>query len=404
MSPRLEEAPARTGRSMVVLLVVLVIAVVLVLLARVRPRNELLDPASGSRSGARGLVLVLQSVGASVKTTATVPVTGDGVNRVVVLVDTLSDNQRQALDVWVEDGGIAVVADPNSPYSGPGAVFTEANAVADDIAQGVCSIPALDKVRIVSFGALSRDGLTITRNPGEDDGSADARQFSFAAGQRHCFGSDQAAFVVTRARGSGLFVSLGENWVFTNELLPSSDNAALATALMAPTKGGHVVILHGTASRERSTTGITRGGDKTLLQLVPKQVWIGIAGLVLAFGVFSLAAGWRVGRPVTERPLVPIASSELVLSTAHLMQRAGHCQRAADLIRYQFHRDLCARYGIDPSLPLDYLDSVIFTRVGDPGRLAPRAVIDVLRSGEVSTTASLTSLARTVRQLRNETM
>src|ERR1700710_2482581 len=109
MSPRVQDAPTRTGRSILVLVVIAALAVGLALLARVRPRSELLDPSSGAATGARGLVLVLQSVGASVRTTATVPAAATagsagsgGVERVVVLVDRLSEVQRAALDRWVE--------------------------------------------------------------------------------------------------------------------------------------------------------------------------------------------------------------------------------------------------------------------------------------------------------------
>ncbi len=403
MSPRAQEASQRTGRAIAVLVLILAVAVGLALLARVRPRNELLDPASGSSSGARGLVLVLQSVGATVKTTATVPHPGDGIDRVVVLVDHLSDAQRQSLDEWIGAGGIAVVADPNSPYQGGDARFSSANAAPTDIGKGTCSIAALSKLRSISLTPTASTGLGTVTASGTDGGVDDARELTVRDGQRHCFGSATSAFVVVRSQGNGFVVGLGENWIFSNELLASGDNAALGTALMAPTASSHVVILHGTGPAKR-TADVVAGGDKTLLQLVPTQVWIGISGLVLAFGVFAIAAGWRVGRPVVERPLVPIASSDLVVSTARLMQRAGHTQRAAELMRYEFHRDLCAAYSIDATASLDELDRTICTRLSDQGRLVRRQLIDVLRASDVSTPAALAALSRQIRHLRNETL
>ena len=404
MSPRVQDAPARTGRAIVVLLVMAAVAVGLALLARVKPRNEILDPASGSASGARGLVLVLQSVGASVKTTSTVPSAGGPrVDRVVVLVDHLSDAQREQLDKWVSSGGIAVVADPNSPYQGSDATFSSGRAAPSDIDKGDCTIAALAKLSSVSLHPNPEPRIGDHTGTGADDGVADARELSVAAGDTGCFGTPSAAFVVARQRGAGFIVGLGENWILSNQMLASGDNAALATALMAPTDSSKVVILHGTGAAKR-TANVVAGGDKSLLQLVPTQVWIGIAGLVLAFVVFSIAAGWRVGRPVVERPLVPIAGSDLVVSTARLMQRAGHTQRAAELMRYQFHRDLCATYSIDPAAPLDVLDRSVCARLDDHARLAPRQLIDVLKVTDVPDAASLTDLARQIRHLRNETL
>ena len=405
MSPRAQEAPQRTGRAIVVLVVILAVAVGLALLAGVRPRNELLDPASGSSSGAHGLVLVLQSVGATVKTTATVPHPGDGIDRVVVLVDHLSDAQRLSLDEWIGAGGIAVVADPNSPYEGGDARYSSANAAPTDIGKGTCSIAALSKLSSISLTptVAARTGIGTVTASGTDGGVDDARELTVRDGQRHCFGNATSAFVVVRSQGNGFVVGLGENWIFSNELLASGDNAALGTALMAPTAATHVVILHGTGPAKR-TADVVAGGHKTLLQLVPTQVWIGISGLVLAFGVLAIAAGWRVGRPVVERPLVPIASSDLVVSTARLMQRAGHTQRAAELMRYEFHRDLCAAYSIDATASLDELDRTICTRLSNPGRLAPRQLIDVLRATAISTPAALAALSRQIRHLRNETL
>jgi hypothetical protein len=94
----------------------------------------------------------------------------------------------------------------------------------------------------------------------------------------------------------------------------------------------------------------------------------------------------------------------IVWSLLRLMQRAGHTQRAAELMRYQFHRDLCATYSIDPAASLDVLDRSVCARLADPARLAPRQLIDVLKVTDVPDAASLTDLARQIRHLRNETL
>jgi hypothetical protein len=111
------------------------------------------------------------------------------------------------------------------------------------------------------------------------------------------------------------------------------------------------------------------GGGRTLLDLVRPGVWMGIVLAALAFVVLAAARGIRVGRPVVERPPVPIAAAALVSATGNLLERAGHDRRAGELLRFRLHRDLCGEYGVDPDGSLERLDEVLVARAGlEPGR------------------------------------
>lgn len=360
MSPAPGPVSGSGSRSALAVLAITVLAIGLALLARATPRQELLDPSSGAPNGARGLRLLLAEVGADVSVGADVPTAGDGVDRLVVLVDRLSERQRSEALSWADRGGVLVVADPDSPMLADlAAVAGAATPSPSGIERADCSIGSLQKLRALSLTVISRGDETIV------GGTEDARYLHVPELGSGCFGSAREAFVVAAPRGAGLVVGLGENRVFSNVLLSRLDNAPLATALLAPSSGTRVRILRGTGSALPDHLG----GDRTLLDLVRPGVWMGIVLGAVAFVVLAAARGIRVGRPVVERPPVPIAAAALVSATGNLLERARHDHRAGELLRFRLHRDLCNEFGVDPTAPLEMLDDVLVARAGlAPGR------------------------------------
>src|SRR5690606_16070038 len=84
-------------------------------LVRAKPAPGPFDPRSSSPNGMRGLALLLEQYGASVHAGDDVPDPRSGA-RVLVVGDDLDDGQRADLAAFVTAGGIAVIADPASPY------------------------------------------------------------------------------------------------------------------------------------------------------------------------------------------------------------------------------------------------------------------------------------------------
>lgn len=360
MSPRRTVAEQSTGaKAAIGTLVVLLVAIGMMLLVRAAPRTQPFDPRSEADDGARGLVVLLERFGAQVDVVRTVPSAGtSGARRVLVLQDRLNDAQRAQLDHFVRDGGVAVVADPTSPFAkGPGiadiegsAVFAGGDAEAEsNVAPGACDVGAVTHLR----GLFVPLGVRLPVGDGESS----------------CFGDGVHAFLTVHPTGAGVVVALGDNALFTNQYLRFADNAGLATALLAPEQGAKVSIVLGAEAPKTSADIGT--GDKKLLDLVRPGVWMALTQLVVAFAVFSVSRAIRPGRPVREPEQVPVAGSELVVATGQLMQRAGHAERAGWLLRAGLFRDLCAQMRVPTATSVESLDAVVASRTSTPpGRVA----------------------------------
>ena len=373
------------GRVGVTALMLLVAAVGMVLLLRARPDPQPFDPRSESADGARGLVVLLQSQGASVEVVRSAPAPGAD-RRVLVLEDRLDDDQREALQAFVDAGGVAVVADPASALAGvPGGINTVTDELPPfagnqleqqiNVPLGQCEIAALTHLR----GVFVRSGTRF-----------------LDAGSSSCFRNESGAFAVVHPRGAGLFVQLGDNELFTNALLRYADNGPLATALLAPAEGARVDILLGAEAAK--TSADIGSGDDTLVDLVRPGVWMAFVQLGIAFVIFAVARAIRPGRPVREPEQVPIAGSELVVATGNMMQRARHAERAGWLLRGNLYRSLCSMFHLPATTSIEALDATVAAHTPVP----PGRVAAVLQH-DVSDEAGLLWLGNELQTIRDMT-
>ncbi|MBI4883253.1 MAG: DUF4350 domain-containing protein [Actinobacteria bacterium] len=359
-APQASSTGSRVGISALILVLV---AAVMLLLVRAEPETEPFDPRSSAALGARGLVLLLEEQGAAVDVVRNAPNVGTGVDpssRVLVLQDRLDAAQRRDLLQFVDGGGLAVMADPDSTILESllvGETIESGNPTFPDndiapqvnVELGECDIPTLARLR----------GLFVTT----------AVRYVVPEDARSCFVSEAGAFAVVREHGAGLIVQLGDNELFTNHLLRYADNGPLATALLAPSADAHVSILLGKGAAKSAADIGT--GDKTLSDLLRPSVWMGLTQLAIAFVIFAIARAVRPGRPVREPDQVPIAGSALVVATGTLMRRAGHAERAAWMLRGNLYRLLCRRFHLPSTTPIELLDEAVATNTSlAPGRLA----------------------------------
>ena len=381
MSPRQGHVESGNGlKAALGALVVVLIAVGMMFLLRARPGSEPFDPRSGSPDGTRGLVLLLERYGADVTVSRAIPDEDSGAT-VLVLVDVLDDTERQQLRDYANAGGVVVVADPASPFvdgvvtspvpDGGGSGDTVGQQA--NIDRGVCDIGALGHLR----GVFSPGGV----------------MYSTAKAGSTCFGGPTRAFTLATGEGDGVIVTLGDNRIFTNRLLPYADNSGLATALLAPQPGGQVTIVRGAAAPK--TVSDIGTGEKTLSDLISPSVWMAITMLAVSFVVLAFARAIRPGRPVREPEQVPIAGSELVAATGNLMQRARHAGRASWLLRGDTYRLLCRRLRLPANASIADVDAASAAQLGTrPGQVAD------LLNREPANDAELLALSAQLDQLR----
>lgn len=387
MSPKLNTpSGGGAGRGLITALLILIVAVVMLLIVRARPSVERYDPRSGDDGGTRGLVLLLERIGADVEISRSVPQMGTDA-RLLIIDDRLTGTQRSDVLQFAEQG-VVVVADPDSTlHGGPGEeggsevvgdgfVVGGSRSSAEDEANvplGACDIPALQHLR----GAFVDEGLL----------------YPVAPGTRSCFGDGNNALVFEQLVGDGRIVAIGDNDMFTNSLLRFADNGGLAAALLAPQPGDDVVIVIG--GEAPKTADDIGSGDKTLADLVRPGVWMALVQLGLAFLIFAVAAGVRGGRPVKEGRPVPLEGSEFVVANGNLMQRAGHDERAAYLLRADLHRWLCTRYSLPPATTIEAIDHHVATR-----ERVPVGTVSALLQANAAGGAELMNLSRRVASFR----
>jgi hypothetical protein len=213
-------------------------------------------------------------------------------------------------------------------------------------------------------------------------------------GEARCFtvaDIDAAAYVVARAEGAGVVVSVGGAGALTNEVLGSLDNSVLAANLLVPRAGARVAILRPGAIGE---------GETSLSDLLARRVKDSILQLGVAFLLYALWRARRLGRPVAEPQPVQLEGSELVNAVGHLLQQARSPSSAAATLRRDLRRALGDRLGLPPSARPDVVADVTAARTGlDRGR-----VLSAVSDGPVVSEAELVALAQSIESIRQEVL
>ena len=359
------------GRGGLVFWVGLGAALLAIALVAGRPPEDgaPLSPDGTGPAGAKGLVLLLEDLGAEVRVTNEVP--DDDTDVVLLLSDQTNDTQQEQLGRWIGDGGTLVVADPASTFAPvpSGSVDPLGGVVQSSTPPGVCTVDALAGVdRIDARGGLAYDV----------EGSAG-----------HCYGDEEAGFVVTMPVGAGTVVAIGGAGLFTNEALGEFDNAVLAGAFLAPAPGTTVAFL------EPPSPG---SGDKGIADLVAPGVKAALFQLVVAFVVYALWRARRLGPPIEEPQPVQIAGSELVGAVGELLQQSRDPQRAGDLLREDLRRSLCTHLGLGADSAPEVVATVTAQRTG----VDAEAVYTALAGPPLTSDHDLVTLAQTHETIRKE--
>jgi Domain of unknown function (DUF4350) len=341
-----------------------------------------LSPTSDARLGTSAMVALADELGADVDVGDGLPDLGaeDAPAVIVLFLDLLEDNQRDALEDWVTAGGVLVVTDPASTFTP--AVVEEFSSI-DDLAppsrlEAACDIDPLDGLDVADVDPRN-GGVLYAPDPGDasciDNGSGDA-------------------YIVTRDRGEGTVVAVGGAGMMVNASLAEGENAPVVSALVAPQEGTRLLVLEPGALAGSST------GRRSLRELVPAGAWRAILQLAVAFVLYAVWRSRRLGRPVPEPAPSPIAGSELVAATGTLLDRSRSPGHAADLLRRDLRRFLGDHLGVPPDMPADVLAAVAAERTG-----VDQAVLHAALSGPpVTDDKELAALAATIDRIREEVL
>jgi hypothetical protein len=340
-----------------------------------------LSPRSNDRLGTSALVRLERELGADVRIADDLPdlASADAPDVMLLFTDLLSDEQRDAVGEWVDDGGVLVVTDPASAF-----VPTEFHDFAEvsDLGpaatlRGQCEIGALDRIDVSRVRPLHGGALYLVL------GNADV-----------CLSDGTGlAYIAVRGQGSGTIVSVGGAGMMVNAALAEGNNAPVASALLATGQGTDIVML------EPGPLGTTGGGNRTLLELVSPGVKRFVLQLGVAFVAFALWRGRRLGRPVSEPQPVKVAASELVAAVGGLLDRSRSPGHAAALMRADLRRFLGDRMGLAPGSADDALVSVVAARTGVAEERLRLALTD-----PVTDDAGLVRLASTIDSIRQEVL
>lgn len=372
----------RAGRGRrVVPLALMGLAVVIV--ALVAGRRDVdgrpLDPRSTRPLGTRALVILLEESGADVTVSSAIP--DAGTRATLVLQDDLDDTRRRHVQEWVRAGGVLVVADPLSDFA-PGIESSTENPFDFSAQVGhlarECDLGVFEEVRrLEPTGGV---GFDLPRQDG-----------AIVPGAVGCFPIGEGWFVVARPSGAGAIVAVGGAGAFVNGVIGEADNGALAVSLLAPHNGARVQFL------EPLGPG---GGRATLTDLIPDRVNHALWQLAIAFAVYALWRGRRLGRPVEEPQPVAIPGAELVVAVGHMLQRAKRRDQAAAMLRLDLVRSLSGRLGLPP----DARPEAVATAIAAHSRFDADYVTALLDASPPASDEEMLHLARALSALRQEVL
>jgi hypothetical protein len=276
---------------------------------------------------------------------------------------------------WVRAGGTLVAADLElvarfaapAREAGPGGLVGLQGTLFAD-----CTSPAVAGVTSIDVAT----GVALRPPPG-------------AIG---CFQPpDGGAYMLVQPLGAGQLVLLGGPDLWTNSSLGHQDNSVLAANLLAPSAPAGPPLEWIVGPR-------AGGGHKTLLQLIPPRVKEGLIQLLVALALLALWRARRLGRPVTETPVVELPGSELVVAVGNLLQQGGRYDDAAVTLRAAVRRAIVDQLGVPAGASPETMATVVAARTGLDQNMILATVAGAPPAGD----AELVALARQADIIRQE--
>lgn len=294
-----------------------------------------------------------------------------------VLMEDVRDAERDAeLLRWVETGGHLVVADPDSQVL------------------ALLRVRPGDSVGLIGIKSLA-PGCAAPEVVGVDSIAVDTRDHTLLPSDPAavaCFVRGEGSYLVVLDRGEGSVAILGGRSALANGLLDRGDNAVLALRLF----GGHGPIVFGPAS----PPGAESAG---LWSLLPRPAKLVLVEIAVAAALFAVARGRRLGKPVIEEPIAPIAGGELARATAGLYREARAVAFCARLLRRSASERLARRVGAGPDVSDQRLAKLVALSTGAPREGIEDALAGPDPANEKELMALAGALSAVVRELEGGT-
>jgi hypothetical protein len=386
----LPSTAGRVRRFVVIAVVVAVAAVVLALISGIRPEARPLDPDDAGPRGSLAVVEVLRQHGVEVS--------------VVRSADRLSRSDGPATLVLGNADYLGDVAAQDFRWAaGGGAGIRVVLVLPTAAALAQLGYP----IRVLpgsSSDPLTARCATIPAADGDTIGPVSPRLIP-PVGATSCFpywvpadvteGSSGYAMVTIPAKGTQpeiVAVSFGE--ALSNQKILEADNAGVAVRLLGGTQR---LVWY-----QPDVTDRTPGADT--IDPWPAWQWPAAWVLGLAFVVFAIAIGRRLGRLVPEPLPVVVMASETTQARARLYYRTHDLARAATILRHGTIRRLRRRLGADPPAGSSALsaDPSLIAHTADATGLPPTVVAERLAGAVPTSDSDLIKLSQNLADLEEK--
>ncbi len=384
--------PATSGRVrrfILIAVIVVVAAVALALITGIRPEARPLDPDDAGPEGTLAVVEVLRQHGVDVSVVRSanrLPRLDPSVTVVLGNPEYLGDVASQHFRGAVGGGGVRVVL-----------LQPTATAVAQlgypiQVLPGSASMPLTSRCSTVPVATGDRVGPVSGRLIPLVGATG---CFPYAVPANVTEGSSGYAMVTIPAKGTQpeiVAVTFGQ--ALTNSRILEADNAGVAVRLLG---GSQRLVWYQPDLADRNA-GVT--------SVDPWPAWQGPAAwvILLAFIVFAVAIGRRLGRLVPEPLPVVVMASETTQARARLYYRTHDLARAAAILRQGTVRRLRRRLGVDPpaGYPPSTADPALIAHTADATGLPPTQVAERLGGAPPTSDADLITLSQNLAALEEK--
>lgn len=346
---------------------VAVVLVAVVVFAVTRPperRDDFLDPASGSPTGARAVVAVLGDKGVDVRpATSLADVRRLGVDpatTTLLVYDAylaLGTPERREL---LELADRVVVLDPIDAELedfAPG-VAVDGDGFGLDL-EAACDLPAAQRAGSVAGAPYLYD-------------IADAHPASIG-----CFESSDGSYAVVHTRtGSADVTIVGISGAFTNGSILAAGNAAFALNILGERE---TLVWYRPSLAELDSGGTADAADLTPPWVTPL--------VLLALGFGLAAAVWRgrrLGPLVAEALPVTVRANETMEGRARLYERAGAREHALDALRIGAVARIASSCGLPTRSTVDEVVDAVAALTGRERAAVAALLVDRIPHGDAA--------------------